>query len=179
MLATQAGICVATLAFIASYLAACLGAFGGGGAFVRVEEGQVACIYTLGQLEAEVLRPGNHFLLAPPPPMRLAKIVSVRPTTLRLTNVECSSSDGVAIPIPTLELVHQTPAGGVYETVKAHGVEFESFLGKQLRAEVVQLCSQWSLGDVVIQRFHEFDDVLEARLRTTIAATAPGLKVVV
>lgn len=139
---------VAAAAFAASctvalvvFLAACFGIFGGGQAFLPVEEGQVACTYLFGRLDNEVLRPGNHFLLAPPPPARQAVVLSVRSQTTTIVEAECSSSDGVAIPIPKIELVHQLIATDVLRTLRAHGADYTSFLVKQLRAEVVQLCS--------------------------------------
>lgn len=147
------------------------------GFFHNVHEGNLGIYYRGGKLLPGTVAPGLHFML---PVVHTYEEVAIGMRTEQVKNVPCGTSGGVILEFEHIEVVFRLNPALLWETVRNYSTRgfVDTWIQEPLHHELNQLCSQFTLNEIFIAKFAEFDEMLRSSLAKTHAIWAPGLEIV-
>ncbi|CAM9931579.1 unnamed protein product [Scytosiphon promiscuus] len=144
-------------------------------AIQAVGEGSVGVLRFGGRLLDETKKPGYHFVLPLLYDLTEAP-VNVRTTEIR--NVECGTSGGVLVHLPSVEIIHRLHPASVVSTLRAYEDYEQTWIIQRVTHDLNKICARHSLHEVHIDKFDQLDDMLVASLKETAAVWVPGLMII-
>lgn len=99
--------------------------------------------------------------------------------TDKVKDIPCGTSGGTVIHFDKIEVVNQLAASAVHSIVKNYTTDYDkTWIFDKIHHEINQFCSQHTLQEVFIDKFHTLDETLKEILQRDIDQWAPGLRII-
>lgn len=142
----------------------------------KIPEGYVGVYWRGGALLDRITWPGFHAKL---PLLTNHEAVQVTVQTDKVTNIPCGTSGGTVIHFANVEVVNQLQASAVHSIIKNYTIDYDkTWIYDKIHHEINQFCSQHTLQEVYIDKFHTLDETLKETLQKDINVWAPGLRII-
>lgn len=105
--------------------------------------------------------------------------VPIRVQTEIIHDSHCGTSGGVMIHLATVEVVHRLQRSEVHNVLRTYGVEYaKTWINEPMHSEINQLCSQYTLQEILVEKFEQFDEILMKKMQEMLTDWAPGIEVI-